>query len=420
MSMRRIAITGTGVITALGDSRRLLHDALCSGRRGLRRTVLFDHPILGQPLVGEISEFEPAVYLGKRNFRPLDRTSQLLVSAAKLALDDSGWSPEALQKESVGLVVGTTFCSLKTISGFDRRALQEGPSCASALDFANTVINAATGQAAIWHHLRGVNSTISTGITSALEAIAYAASLIREGAESAVLAGGVEELCIESLLAFNRAKLLFHADCDDSAFPNPFQTNQNGFSLAEGAALVMLEDWDAALERGAVILAEVRGAGSCFDCSPTADDTDLTVRRRSACVAHAISAALDDASLHSTRVEAISLSANGNYLTDRAEAFGLETVFNGGLSALPVTATKSMVGESMGASAGIQAIDAIETMSRGSLPGTQGHTSADSAIPLGAISTKCREIKLQNFLVSSVGLDGHCSAIALSAPTTLV
>src|SRR6185436_9181211 len=120
-----------------------------------------------------------------------DRTSQLLVSAARLALDDSGWTPARLREESVGLVVGTMFCSLRTISSFDRRSLREGPSYASPLDFANTVINAAAGQTGIWHNLRGVNSTISTGASSSLEAIAYATGLIRNGHQQAILAGGV-------------------------------------------------------------------------------------------------------------------------------------------------------------------------------------------------------------------------------------
>jgi 3-oxoacyl-[acyl-carrier-protein] synthase II len=410
MREKRVVVTGTGVITPLGDSRGALHHALCTGRRGLKPVELFDAPLLDKPLAGEISSFDATEYLGERNFRPLDRTAQLLISAAQLALEDSGWTPLNLQAELVGLVVGTTFCSLRTISSFDCRACEEGPSCASPLDFANTVINAAAGQTGIWHHLRGVNSTISTGITSSLEAIAYAAGLIREGHEQAILAGGVEELCVESLLAFRRAGLMFDSP---GAFPLPFESRGTGFALAEGAALLMLEELDSARSRGASILAEIAGAASCFDCAVTDSTSERAMRKRAARVADAIAMALDEANLRPADVGALSVSANGNYFTDASEAFGCEQVFNGKLSALPVTGIKSMLGESMGASAATQAIDAIATLHDGRLPGIPGAAERPCDLPLGSVSAECRSIRPANLLISSVGLDGHCAAMVL-------
>ena len=127
-----------------------------------------------------------------------------------------------------------------------------------------------------------MNSTISTGITSALEAIAYATGLIQDGHESAILAGGVEDLCVESLLAFQRAGLLFDCSQDPLDYPRPFAEVRPGFALSEGASLIMLEDFEAAHERGARILAEVKGAGSSFDASLTHDCLDRRTRRRAA------------------------------------------------------------------------------------------------------------------------------------------
>src|SRR5262249_36934227 len=145
---------------------------------------------------------------GKGNIRPLDRTSQLVAAAAGLALEDSGGAAEMRRTQDVGLGLGTMVCSVHTISEFDRRAVAAGPTYARAMSFANTVINAAAGQTAIWHRLRGVNSTIASGSSSGLQAIAYAAQLIAGGQGTALLAGGAEELCFESFLAFNRAGLL--------------------------------------------------------------------------------------------------------------------------------------------------------------------------------------------------------------------
>ncbi|HSU82392.1 MAG TPA: beta-ketoacyl synthase N-terminal-like domain-containing protein, partial [Thermoanaerobaculia bacterium] len=147
---RRVVITGAGAISAVADSPARLHAELCAGVSGLKPVELFSTEGIGCHQAGEIRPFEPRDYLGERNLRPIDRTSRLLVSAAQRALDESGWTAELRAGREIGLALGTTFCSVKTISEFDRRNLQLGPSYASPLDFANSVINAAAGQAAIW------------------------------------------------------------------------------------------------------------------------------------------------------------------------------------------------------------------------------------------------------------------------------
>src|ERR1044071_10046084 len=201
----RVVITGMSVISSLGDSPARLRSSLCQGLSGIKPIELFSPAGFGCPLGGEITSFDAQKYLGRRNLRPLDRTSRLVASAAQLALDDSGWSESMRQNEEVGLVLGTMFCSVHTISEFDRRALEAGPRYASPMDFSNTVINAAAGQTAILHNLRGINSTISSGITSGLQAIAYATEVIRSGRAHAVLAGGADEMCFESFYGFDRA-----------------------------------------------------------------------------------------------------------------------------------------------------------------------------------------------------------------------
>ena len=137
---------------------------------------------------GQVRSFDPKQYLGQKNMRPLDRTARLVASAAQLALSDSGWTAEARSTNEVGLVLGTMYGSVRTIAEFDRHAVEAGPFYASPLDFANTVINAAAGQTALWHGLRGLNSTVATGQASGLRAIAYAAGLIQSGADRRLMA----------------------------------------------------------------------------------------------------------------------------------------------------------------------------------------------------------------------------------------
>ncbi len=376
---RRIAVTGAGAISPLADSPEGLHAALCEGRSGLKPVELFPMDGLGEHQAGEIRPFEPRDYLGERNLRPVDRTSRLLLVAAQQALDAGGWTPEMRAGTDVGLVLGTTFCSVRTIAEFDRRGLQLGPSYASPLDFANSVINAAAGQAAIWHGLRGVNSTIAAGEASGLAAIAGAVELIRSGRAAALLAGGVEELCFESFVGYLRAGRLCGSNGHGpAAFPIPFDARRNGFALAEGAALLMLEDAEAAAARGAAVVAEVLGHGSAFDAAGTEEGAALAVTR-------AVRLALADAGLRPEEIDALICSANGSVAGDRAEARGVAEALGDRAADLPATSVKSMLGEALGASGGFQAVAALGVLRQGVLPGIAGLEETEEDFPLRGV-----------------------------------
>ncbi len=405
----RVVITGTGVISSVGDSSSSLQLSLCSGRRAVKPVELFSTAGLGCPLGGEIPSFDAKKYLGRRNLRPLDRTSRLVASAAQMALDDSGWSESMRKQQEVGLVLGTMFCSVHTISEFDRRAVEVGPGYASPMDFSNTVINAAAGQTAILHNLRGINSTISTGITSGLQAIAYATEIIRSGRARAILAGGADEMCFESFYGFDRAGLLCRSDESAGDFPIPFDKRRNGFALGEGAALLMIEDAHFARERGARILAEITGHGCAYDCSHAEDDESAVNA-----IALSVRRALNDAFTGPHEIDCLSASANGSYTGDRHEAKGICAGLNGQTRKLPVTAIKSMLGETLGASGPMQAIALLETMRDGVLPGINGLEQVEDDLAFDLISADNSEIDLDEALINSVGFDGHCCSLVLA------
>src|SRR5712675_2509076 len=262
----RVAITGTGLISPLGDSAGDLLSALCGGRTGVSKLQDFSSNGHRCHLASRLLHFRPEKYLSGRPLRPLDRASQLATAACGLALRDSNWSSEQRSNFDVALVLGTMFGGMHTIAEFDRTALVSGPASVSPMSFANTVINAAAGQAAIWHNLRGINSTVAAGNVSGLWAAGYAADLIRYRQSNAVLAGGVDEFSVESFLGFERTGLL----CANGASPErpiPFDSRRNGFVLGEGAGFLVLEDLDHAEARGARVLAEVKGYTTAFDYS---------------------------------------------------------------------------------------------------------------------------------------------------------
>jgi 3-oxoacyl-[acyl-carrier-protein] synthase II len=420
---RRVVVTGAGVVSPLGDSPAALHRALAEGASARKAIELFETAGIGCSEAGEIRPFDPQGYVGERNLRPLDRTSRLLVVAAQLALADSGWAPGGQPRPAgtqpaaeVGLVVGTTFCSVRTIAEFDRRALRLGPTHASPLDFANSVINAAAGQAAIWHGLRGVNSTLAGGEASGLQAIAQATELIRAGRAEAVLAGGAEELCFESFLGYYRAgRLCGSLDRGAVERPVPFDARRNGFSLSEGAALLMLEEASAAAARGAAVRAEVLGWGAAFAAaSGEAGMADA--------VARAVRLALADAGAAPAEIGCLSASASGSQAVDRAEARGVAAALGERAAELPVTAIKAMLGEGLGVSAAWQAVDLVETIGDGVLPGIAGLERLEPGLPLPlpetapAATRRLEPAARRRALITAVGADGHCAALVLGAP----
>ncbi|MGD2116120.1 MAG: beta-ketoacyl synthase N-terminal-like domain-containing protein [Acidobacteriota bacterium] len=416
---RGVVITGTGVLSPLGDSLEALAAALAAGRSGLSEITSFDPEDFPCRRGGEIAGFDPRTYLGEGNFRPLDRTGRLTTAAVALALADAGWSgaggdedPRGADDPELGLALGTMFGSVRTIAEFDRRGLTAGPRYTKPLDFANSVINAAAGQAAIWHHLTGVNATVAGGTTAGLQALAHAADLVAAGRAGALLAGGADELCFESFLGFARGGFLAGgngAGGDGSGLAVPFHPASEGFVPAEGAALVLLEAEEAARGRGARILARILGHGTVFDPSRGRDPD-----RAAAAVARAVRLALEGADLGPEGVACLSASANGLPALDRAEARGVAEALGARAAELPVTAVKGLLGESLGASGAFQVLAALAAFRAGELPGIPGLDRLEDGFPLPLAGPDARPVSGDAALVTAVGLDGNVCALVLS------
>lgn len=404
----RVVVTGRALLCALGDDPAKVHAALGAGETGVGEIGLFDAAPLANPKAGEVRGFDPKSYLGKRNMRPLDRTARLVTTATHLALQDSGWSAEARAAHEIGLVLGTTYGSVRTIAEFDRHAVKEGPAYASPLDFANTVINAAAGQTAIWHDLRGVNSTVATGQTSGLRAIAYAAGFIESGRCDVLLAGGAEELCMESFVSLERAGLVAPAGSGD---PVPYGGPGKGFLPGEGAGLLVLESASRAAQRGARVVARVLGYGDAFDPGRGRGETGSIEA-----AGRAIGAALRGAGLGADALGAVSASGNGGPL-DALEAKGLAAALGKGAARLPITSLKGGLGETLGADGGLQAVLAVETLRKGEQPGIRGLQAAASGFPFPLAGARSQPLAGSAVLLYSMGWDGQHCAVVISGPS---
>ncbi len=350
--------------------------------------------------------------LSGRSLAGIDRTGQFTIVAAQRALASSALASGT--PPSLGLVLGTMFSSAHTIGEFDRRAQTAGPEFASPLDFANTVLNAAAGQAAIRLSLTGVNTTISGGHASGLQALAYASDLIAAGRADALLAGGVEEVCLESYIGYCRAGMMCGTNGRPGHIPVPFDDARTGFALGEGAALAMLEADSSAAERGVRVRATIAGCASAID--PEALDRGFCSRDTIADVART---ALMRAGVNARSVDAVSAAANGSYAGDEEEAMALADVFSACHVRPAVTAIKSVLGETLGASGPLQVIAMLEAMRDGRLPGIRGLRNPGSCNSAGDLLVAARPVRIRTALVMAVSPEGCCCALVLTAPEEL-
>ena len=409
--MTRVVITGAGVVTPVANSPAALHMALCSGADSMRPLPSFAAGLaceMGAVVDGQALRRE----LAGRPLAGIDRTGLLTIVAAQRALISSGFAGGT--PPSLGLVLGTMFSSAHTIGEFDRRAQTAGPEFASPLDFANTVLNAAAGQAAIRLSLTGINTTIAGGHASGLHAMAYAYDLITAGVADVLLAGGVEEVCLESFVGFCRAGMMCGTNGRPGHIPVPFDDARTGFALGEGAALATLETAAAASARGATVHATIAGCASAID--PEAIERGCCSRET---IAEVIRAALSRAGLDATCVDAVSAAANGSYAGDEEEALAFAEVFGASPVPPPITAIKSVLGETLGASGPLQVVAMVEAMRDGRLPGIRGLRSAEACRRAGDLLDVSRPVHIRTAVVTAVSPEGCCSALVLTAPEDL-
>ena len=404
---KKIAITGIGVLSPIGIGREEFWLGLREGRMGFREITLFDTSPYAVKIAGEISDFNPEVFLGKKGLRELDRSTKLLCSAAKLALDDAHLSITDDNSDRVGVSIGATFGSLHSISQFDRVGLTEGPRYVNPSHFPNTVINGPASRVSIRFGIKGFNTTISTGCCSALDAVMYACDFIELQKANTVLAGGVEELCEETFLSFHD---LLHLSGTNGSSPIccPYDARRNGLILAEGSAVLVLEDSAYASLRGSTILAMVKGIGNAFDASVKPGFVNGGAGLR-----NAILHALRDAGLTPGDIDYISSFANSSKGLDRMETFVIKEVFGKYAYEIPVSSVKSMVGECLSASGCLSMASAVGVLNNGIIPPTANYQERDPACDLDYVSGAARHKNVRNALVISSDPLGNNSAVVI-------
>jgi len=405
---KTVVITGIGILSPIGTGKEMFWESLFHGKTGYREIDLFDTGSFKVHIAGEIADFDPVLLLGKKGLRTLDRSTRLVSAAAKLALEDAHLVISEENTDSTGVSIGTTFGSLHSISQFDREGLTEGPKYVNPSHFPNTVINSPASQVSIRFKIKGFNTTISTGFCASLDAVYYASDFIKLNRATVVLAGGVEELCEETFLGFHNLGCLTGTD-GSGPVCCPFDKRRNGMILSEGSAVLILEDKEHALNRGAEILAEIKGYGNSFD-----PEADRSFDHKGKGLKKAITLALQDASINPEGIDYISSCANSTRGLDMMETNVIKEVFGKHALDIPVSSIKSMAGESFSASGSMSLAAAIGAIEKGLIPPTVNYYEKDPECDLDYVPNKAREKTINNVLITSVDPYGQNTAIVLS------
>ncbi len=385
----RVVITGAGLLCPAGLGPEVAFEAMLEGR-------------VGMP--GTLSDFEPGAYLGERGIRHFDRTALLLASAATAAIDASKLPEGAYEPEEIGIVVGETHGSIQSIADFDQEALREGPRYVNPQSFANTVINAPAGRLAIRLGVTGLNSTLSSGSASALDALAHSLATLSGSQIRAAICGAALGYSSEIELGFQRAGLLGDAAQAEA----PFGAKRRGAVLGEGAAVVVLEHESAAETRGAPALAWI--AGACTSFAPpegsTAPHEGLVVAMRGA---------LAQASLRAEDLSLISSGASGSVSGDAIELAAIRALLGEAAGAVPVNAPKSATRECLEASGAIGVVSATSSILSNRIPPVAGLANVDAdAAGLDLVIGEARETTVDHVLVTARDEAGHCGAVVVS------
>jgi len=405
--MHKIVLTGVGVLSPIGFGKTAYWAGLREGKTGFNAISLFDTSKFKVNLAGEVIDFDPLLTLGKKGLRDLDRTTQLVCAASDLAISDSRLKVTDENTRAIGVSIGTTFGSLHSISQFDRAGILEGPRSVNPSHFPNTVINSPASRISIRFKIKGFNTTISTGFCAGLDAVAYASDFIKLRRANVVLAGSVEELCEETFLGFHKLGLLSGLD-GSVPLCCPFDARRNGIILSEGAAVLVLEDEEHAIARGALPYARIQGYGSVFD--PAASCHSYSNMG----LATAIMQAFNDAALTPKDIDYISACSNSTIDLDRMETVVIKELFGEHAFDVPISSIKSMIGESFSASGSLSLAAAVGALQNDFIPPTMNYHDVDSNCNLDYVPNIARKQKVHNVLVTSSDAYGHNSAVILS------
>ena len=400
---KRVVITGMGAMTPLGESIGEYWGGLVNGRSGIGPITLVDASDYPCKIAGEVSGFDPAKYINPKEARRMARFSQLAVSAAGLAIEDAGLDLSKEDAERLGVVTGSGVGGLPTTEDNARILVEKGGMKMSPFFIPMMLPNMASANVSRTYGLKGYTSTVITACAAGNQAIGDAAEAIRRGAADTILGGGCEAGISQlGLGGFNVIKALSRQNDEPEKASRPFDASRDGFVPAEGAAFLVLESLEHALDRGADIVAEVSGYGVSSDAFHAVQpDED------GAGAARAIRWALEDAGVKPEDVDYINAHGTSTPLNDLSETLAIKLAFGDHAYKVPVSSTKSMIGHTLGGAGALEAVACIQTIRESEIHPTINYETPDPECDLDYVPNESRKQRVDTVLSNSFGFGGQ-------------
>jgi len=400
----RVAITGVGLVTALGTTREESWRRMLAGECGIRATTVFDTDGYRSRVAAEVDMAALDAGSTARERRRQSRSDRIGARAAAEALDDARLLGGEVDRSRIGVFLGAGTADLLRNEDFYRTWITSGLARTRRSDVWNHFASTPVDVVAERFGLEGPRGCIVAACSSSTIAIGRAVEAIRSGRADAALAGGTDALSRLTFSGFNLLRLMDVAPC------RPFDRSRAGMNIGEGAGILVLENLDAARRRGARIYAELAGHGlGCEAFHPTAPEPEGRP------VAAVVSLALSDAGIHPDEVDHINAHGTATPQNDAAEARGLRRVFGDRIGEIPVTSLKSMIGHCLGAAGAVEAAALVLTVARGVIPPTINHGETDADCPIDVVANEARRRRVRCAVSTSLGFGGNDSAIVIRA-----
>ena len=409
--MRRVVVTGTGVVSPVGNNSKDFFDSLVKGRHGIAPIAAFDAADFEVKLAAEVKGFDPAAHgIGKKDARRMDRFSQFALAAAIEAMTDCGTGFQDLDPFRVGVIVGTGIGGFVTIGEEYEKYLEKGPDRVSVFFIPMIMANAASALISMRYGFQGPNYSLATACATSTHTVGEAFRTIKDGYADVILCGGSEAAVIRFAMAgFNNMKALSNSQDPDSA-SIPFDARRDGFVLGEGAGVLVLEEYEHARARGAHIYAEVVGYGATADAYHiTSPDPEGTGDAR------AITLALEEAGIAPGQLGYINAHGTATPLNDRYETIAIRRALGEAAEKVKISSTKSMTGHLLGAAGAIEAAATVLALDQGIFPGTAGFREPDPECDLDYMVAGAEQLPVEYALSNSLGFGGHNAAILFRA-----
>jgi 3-oxoacyl-[acyl-carrier-protein] synthase II len=410
MSKRRVVVTGIGMISPLGIGNEPTWSGLIEGRSGIGPITKFDPAAFACRIAGEVHGFEPETWIEKKEIKKSDTFIQYAIAVSQMAVDDAGLDFSKEDGERAGVIIGSGIGGLPLIEEMHQKLVERGPSRISPFFIPGLIVNLAAGQVSIRFGLKGPSSAPATACATGAHAIGDAFKVIQRDEADVMVAGGSEAVITPLAVGgFAAMRALSTRNDEPERASRPWDLNRDGFVMGEGAGVVILEERERAMARGARIYCELTGYGMSSDAhhitSPSEDGGGMI---------RVMQRALKDAALAPSDIQYINAHGTSTEVGDKTETVAVKGVFGDDARRVAISSTKSMTGHLLGAAGGLEAAICVKVLETGIIPPTINYETPDPACDLDYVPNTARQATLEHVLSNSFGFGGTNATLVFS------